>query len=143
MVGVGIDMWKKVGEGIRYPFYILAVVALLLFSGLAHAEDNSKWCGLMVAIYGVCSPQLIDNYLVKTSEVVKPTSTKVVPNVPTSFNEPQLVKSAQKPPDEKKLLCLEKLYAGKKTRFTLDWEGKPYVVIYEPSSDVWRKARGC
>jgi len=139
MFGVGIDMWSKVGEGVRYPVYILILVSLLLFSGLAHAEDNSKWCGLMINIYGACSPQLIDNYLAHTQVVAKPS--KPIPRtiVPTSSNA--MVLKVQKPPDESRLACLDKLYIGKKFRIGYT-DGKPYGLIYEPSSDVWRAVKG-
>jgi hypothetical protein len=40
----------------------------------ANATDD-KWCGLMVSIYGLCSPQLIDNYLLMTANPPKPPTT--------------------------------------------------------------------
>jgi opacity protein-like surface antigen len=50
-------------------------VAFLLLSSTAYAADNSQWCGLMTALYGVCSPQLIDNYLMMTKNPPKPPNT--------------------------------------------------------------------
>ena len=50
-------------------------VMFLFLSSFAYAEDNSKWCGLMHAIYGMCSPQLIDNYLMMTQHPPKPPNT--------------------------------------------------------------------
>lgn len=38
------------------------IFIVLLLTGIAHADD-SQWCGIITEIYGVCSPELVQNYL--------------------------------------------------------------------------------
>jgi hypothetical protein len=62
---------------------------LLLLANAVHAEDNSKWCGTITAIYGVCSPELISNFLAKSSYSIprvvppKPPATTIVLSKPS------------------------------------------------------------
>ena len=44
---------------------IKQLLVIVLLIGVASA-DKSEWCGTIVAIYGVCSEQLIDNWLYHT-----------------------------------------------------------------------------
>ena len=37
---------------------------------LIHADNNDKYCSIMYAIYGICSPELVSNYLLQTSSQV-------------------------------------------------------------------------
>ena len=43
-------------------------LALAVLSSISHAEDYSKHCPTMFAIYGVCSEELVINFLAHTSE---------------------------------------------------------------------------
>jgi len=86
-----------------YKIIGLALVVLVsVFSNLSYA-DNSKYCALMQAIYGVCSDELIENYLIRIAqpetprlklESAKPPVT-IVPSV-TPLNTPEQVKEEPK-----------------------------------------------
>jgi hypothetical protein len=52
-------MWKSL--------VLSFILVLTMLQGFSYAEDNSKWCGTMMAIYQACSPELIANFLAKTS----------------------------------------------------------------------------
>ena len=70
-------------------------IVLLFLSSFTWAADNSKWCGLMVSLYGVCSPELISNYLTMTQNPPKPPNTikaSVLPHTSTAI----LVKEAER-----------------------------------------------
>jgi hypothetical protein len=54
-------------ETVKDAFKLTAVLAVVTFiilflTGNVHAED-SQWCGVVTEIYGVCSPELVQNYL--------------------------------------------------------------------------------
>jgi hypothetical protein len=69
---------------------VFAVLALLLAPAV-QAVDNSKWCGTIVAIYGICSPELVDNYIKMTSAPPKLPNTIHTPS--GNFTTVQLVKA--------------------------------------------------
>ena len=46
---------------------VIALFCLLLVLPITTPDFGySRLCGLMTAIYGVCSPELVENYLIKT-----------------------------------------------------------------------------
>jgi hypothetical protein len=50
---------------------LVTFFCLLLVLPITTFATDDKWCGLMVSIYGMCSPELIDNYLLMTYEPPK------------------------------------------------------------------------
>lgn len=63
---------------------LLILVLMVLVPSVVHADSNEKYCYLMVAIYGACSPELVNNYLAKTApQVYRPPC--VIPQVKPSL----------------------------------------------------------
>jgi hypothetical protein len=48
-----------------------AAVAILLLVGLLYADDLTKYCPTVEAIYGVCSPELVNNYIAHINDTYK------------------------------------------------------------------------
>jgi len=69
------------------------IVALMFLSHTVHA-DNSEWCGTIMAIYGVCSPELIENYLSHTQGAYAETTSFVAEPAKPAEPEPQLLASS-------------------------------------------------
>jgi len=65
------------------------IIAVSFIPSLAYSADE-KYCPLMYAIYGACSPELIDNYLMMTSRPANPPRT-VSPISPLNADNPSLV----------------------------------------------------
>ena len=107
---------------------LLAVgLVFLLLSSLVLAEDNSKWCGLMTALYGVCSPQLIDNYLMMTQHPPKPPNTIRASAITT--NTAVLVKEAERglsPPTSQGGVGIQDVPAPA-YRYSYYWNGIEWV----------------
>ena len=74
---------------------------LLLLAHAVHAEDNSKWCGTVTAIYGICSPELVSNWLAHKSDVYirppKPPTQTIVLSTPSPTIVEQVKVEAEKP----------------------------------------------
>jgi hypothetical protein len=108
---------------------LLAVGLVFLFlSSFAYAEDNSKWCGLMHAIYGMCSPQLIDNYLMMTQHPPKPPNT-IQASVKTITTPATLVKEAERglsPPTSQAGVGIQDVPAPA-YRYSYYWNGVVWV----------------
>lgn len=47
----------------KKEIFALASVLLLIALAAPAKAANQELCGLMIEIYGVCSPELIDNYV--------------------------------------------------------------------------------
>jgi len=78
-------------------FCLLLVLPITTFAYRATPDlFEAKWCGIMFAIYGVCSPELIDNYLLMTYDPPKPPKTMQT-SVASTFPI-VVVKEAEKPP---------------------------------------------
>jgi hypothetical protein len=92
------------------------VFCLLLVLPIATFATSDKWCGLMTSIYGMCSPQLIDNYLLMT------------------YNPPKLHKNTQTPiaiPSPKvvfKEAVKEPVFDGLPYRYSWYWNNKEWVM---------------
>jgi len=102
-------------------------VMFLFLSSFAYAEDNSKWCGLMHAIYGMCSPQLIDNYLMMTQHPPKPPNTIRASAITT--NTAVLVKEAERglsPPTSQAGVGIQDVPAPA-YRYSYYWNGVVWV----------------
>jgi hypothetical protein len=103
-------------------------VMFLLLSSFTYAEDNSKWCGLMNAIYGMCSPQLIDNYLMMTQHPPKPPNT-IQASVKTITTPATLVKEAERglsPPTSQAGVGIQDVPAPA-YRYSYYWNGVVWV----------------
>jgi hypothetical protein len=95
---------KEDKRGLVYlRFMIFGIFALLLLVPFINAEDNSKWCGTITAIYGVCSPELISNFLAKSSYSIprvvppKPPATTIVLSKPSPTIVEQVKPEGAKP----------------------------------------------
>lgn len=82
-------------ETVKDAFKLTAVLAVVTFiilflSGNVHATDNSQWCGVVSEIYGVCSPELVNNYLahVGHATIRTPPQEKIVAKLPGT--EPEM-----------------------------------------------------
>jgi hypothetical protein len=68
-------------------YKVIALVAMLMvvfFSEFAFSDSNEKYCSIMYAIYGVCSPELVANYLIQTAPQVYH-APRVIPQVKPSL----------------------------------------------------------
>lgn len=75
-----------------YKMIGLSIIVLVSFlSHFIHATDNSQWCGTITAIYGVCSPELIANFLAKSSYN---TPRVVIPKMKPQANPPIAIASS-------------------------------------------------
>lgn len=66
----------------------LLIIALLLVP-VIHAEDYSRYCSMITEIYGVCSPELVANYLAHSQDT-PPRHTQAKPQTATGasvFNQ--------------------------------------------------------
>jgi hypothetical protein len=59
------------------------MLMVVFFSEFAYAADD-KYCSIMYAIYGMCSPELITNYLAHTAPQVYK-APRVIPQVKPSY----------------------------------------------------------
>jgi hypothetical protein len=72
-----------------YKIIGLSAIAILVLLSNTASADDSKWCATIQAIYGVCSPELVSNYLAHVNivsiprVVVKPPKdTSIVSSIP-------------------------------------------------------------